>query len=105
MAAIIGILSIISMEAHAQKYDSQTLAENLGPLLASEQFCGLSYDQGAISKYVSENVDAADLEFTQKLGLYTRLAAPNLAEMSASQKTAHCTQLMRVAKSFGFIVN
>jgi hypothetical protein len=42
--------------ASAASLESLTLATALGDVLASEAFCGLSYDQDAIKKFIDENV-------------------------------------------------
>jgi hypothetical protein len=96
-------VTLFSTSAFCQKYDSLTLAQNLGYLLASETYCGFSYDQNAISKFIEQNVDASDLEFSAQLRLYTRTTKPDLETMTESQKTAHCTQSKRLAASFGFL--
>lgn len=87
----------------AQGFKSMTLASNLGTVLASEEMCGLSYDQEAIAAFIEENVDPKDMGFASNLQMMTEGQAYNLRDMSASARTAHCTQIRRVAKSYGFI--
>ena len=83
--------------------DTFQLAQSLGDVLASEQFCGLKYDQAAIATFIKDRVPANDLEFTGNLKGATSLATYSLKNMSQSEKTAHCTQIRRVAASYKFI--
>lgn len=81
----------------------QDLAWKLGSVIGSEEFCGLSYDQGAIEAFVARNVSENDMAFAAELDDQVGGTKVENKEMSASEKTAHCTQIRRVAKSFGFI--
>jgi hypothetical protein len=81
----------------------QNLAEDLATVLGSEEFCGLTYDQSAIQAFVEKRVAADDLTFAGDLNTYTGGTKYENRAMSASEKTARCTQIQRVAKSFGFI--
>lgn len=79
------------------------LATNLGTVLASEEFCGLSYDQPAIESFIAEKVDADDLSFPSTLSMMTEGSEYQLKDLSKSSKTAHCAQISRLAKTYGFI--
>ncbi|MBS1164136.1 MAG: signal recognition particle [Proteobacteria bacterium] len=98
--AWIGVFSA-SVGAAAAK-DSTDVAHALGQVLAAEEACGFSYDQAAIEAFIDKNVEANDMEFTGTLALLTGGSEYELKQMSASQKTAHCRQVGRVAKSYGF---
>ena len=78
------------------------LALKLGSVIGSEEFCGLSYDQEAIEAFIEKNVAANDMEFAPTLNTMVGGGEVENREMSPSEKTAHCTQTRRVAKSFGF---
>lgn len=80
-----------------------TLATDLGNVIASEAACGLSYDQAAISAFIESKVPADDMNFPSLLQTMIMGQEYTLQEMSTSGKTAHCTQIARVAKSYGFI--
>lgn len=82
--------------------DSNQVAMALGDVLAAEQACGFAYDQAAIETFIDKNVDAADMEFSSTLNMMTAGSKFSLDQMSPSQKTAHCRQVGRVAKSYGF---
>ena len=88
--------------ASAQGMDSMALAVNLGDVLASEAFCGLTYDQAAIGAFINKNVKAEDMGFTSTLQMMTEGKEIDLQKMSPSAKTAHCVQIARVARSYGF---
>jgi hypothetical protein len=80
----------------------QNLALNLGNVLGSEEFCGLAYDQSAIEAFIEKHVAADDRNFAADLTMTGGVKIEN-QDKSPSEKTAHCTQIRRVAKSFGFI--
>ena len=83
--------------------DSMKLSVALGDVLASEKPCNLTYKQDAIAKFIDSKVPASDMDFTSSLDTQTQGRAFMLKEMSASSRTAHCRQIERVAKSYGFI--
>nr|WP_278520431.1 signal recognition particle [Brucella anthropi] len=96
---VVGLCSIAS----AQKVDTWNIASGLGRVIASEEICGLSYSQQAIEKFIDEKVPADDLNFPGNLTIAIGGNTADLKAMSASQKTANCTQVKRIAKSYGFI--
>lgn len=79
------------------------LATEVGTVLASEEGCGLTFDQPAIAAFIEAKVPADDMSFASTLSMMTKGSAYQIEEMSASSKTAHCTQIKRVAASYGFI--
>jgi hypothetical protein len=84
------------------RLESMTLATQIGDLIASEEICGLKHDQNAIEVFIDNNVAADDLSFVSMLDTMTGGAEFTLKDMSQGQKTAHCRQIERVAKSLGF---
>lgn len=82
---------------------AQEPAEALGPVIASEDACGLSYDQAAIGAWIEANVAADDIEFTSQLSFQTQLASLQIEDMTSSNLTAHCAAITRVARHFGFV--
>lgn len=97
------VLAAASSPALAQGLESKKLASDLGAVLASEEACGLSFDQSAIAAFIEAKVPADDMSFASTLSLMTKGQEVQIEEMSASSKTAHCTQIKRVAASYGFI--
>ena len=83
--------------------ESMTLAHELGSVLASEAACGLTYDQDAIAAFIEKKVPADDMGFPSSLNMMTVGSEAQIADMSTSAKTAHCTQIRRIAKSNGFL--
>ncbi|EEE45801.1 hypothetical protein [Roseibium alexandrii] len=79
------------------------VASHLGSVLGSEAACGITIKQAAISAYIEEAVPADDIEFTSDLNSNTDLMRYELEEMPETQKNAHCVQIRRVSKAFGFI--
>ncbi|MDU8362827.1 hypothetical protein, partial [Pseudomonas syringae group sp. J309-1] len=94
------VLTLVVTEARAAA--SYEVVSNVGSVLAAEEFCGLNYDQPAIAAYIEKNVPADDMTFASSLNMQVIGVKAFQKEMSASQKTAHCTQIARVAKSYGF---
>ena len=78
-------------------------AQALGNLLASEDFCNITYNQTAIETYIDSAVPDNDMQFPSMLTLMTDSAKFNFEDMSPSQKTAHCAQIKRVAKAHDFL--
>lgn len=93
----------VSGVASADQMDSMRVASDLATVLAAEASCGLEYDQTAIEHFIEKKVSADDMGFPSSLSMLMRASGNNVEEMSASQKTAHCTQIKRVAKSYGFV--
>lgn len=81
--------------------DRITFAGSLGSVLASEEMCGLTFNQQAITDLVAAKVPADDMEFPSTLNMMVSGAEFTNKRMSASQKTAHCAQISRVAKQYG----
>jgi len=81
---------------------SDDVAHELGSMLASEKFCELTYNQEAIAAYIEQNVDEGDMGFASMLRLMTTGHSVGLKELDESGKSAHCTQIRRVAKKYNF---
>lgn len=78
------------------------LTRGLADVIASEQMCSLTYDQAAIDAFITKNVAADDMLFPATLKGAVRLSEAEQAGMTPSGVAAHCTQIRRVAKSYGF---
>ena len=87
----------------APKQDSSDVAHQLGSVLASEEFCGLSYNHDMVAAYIEKSVAADDMTFASSLQLMTDGSKSRLKGMSETAKAAHCVQISRVAKANGFI--
>lgn len=94
---------VLCPSALGQSLTSIQLATALGSLLASEKFCGLQYDQDAIQKFINSKVSEKDMNFPSTLQMMVMGSEAQNADMSPSAKTAHCTQIARIARSYGFI--
>ncbi|NKX16146.1 hypothetical protein [Brucella pseudogrignonensis] len=89
--------------ASSANFDEQKVANDLGTVLAAEEACGLSYDQDAIQKYVTEIVPSDVTSFPGTLGLWTRTRKDQMQTMTGSEKTAQCASIKSIAKTYGFI--
>jgi hypothetical protein len=94
---------LFTSAAVGQDLKSMTLANELGSVLASESLCELSYDQAAITAFIEKRVRADDLAFASTLRAMTSGQEFQMRSMTPSAKTAHCTQIRRVAKANGFV--
>lgn len=103
-AAVVVAAGLHAGAAEGSSLGSMQLASDLGTVLASEEACGLSYDQAAIARWIEERVPAEDMAFPGNLQLMTSGAEWSLGEMSVSAMTAHCVQVRRIARSYGFVV-
>ena len=97
--AAIAALSLLAFRGGpALADDSYRVAEQLGVLIGSEEFCGLVFDQGAIDDYIRTHVKPDDLDFSTHLDTQVWTARNGSKDMSASEKTARCTQVARNAR-------
>ena len=97
----IALVTALAVPAMAGDRD---LLKALASVIASEKVCGLEYDQEAIKRFINEHVKADDMQFASLLGEYVSVDVHlRLKDMSQSMLTAHCTQIRRVAESYGFL--
>lgn len=80
-----------------------SFATELGSVLASEETCGLSYDQDAIAAFIAQTGPADQMGFASQLNMATRGQALMIKDQSASARTAHCAAITATARHFGFI--
>ena len=100
LATTLALAGIAS--AHADDL-SITVALNLGSVIGSEQACGLMYDRDAIERFITEHVKASDMSFPSTLNMMTMGTKSQIESMTESSLKAHCTQIRRIAKEYGFI--
>ncbi|MBU2533339.1 MAG: signal recognition particle [Alphaproteobacteria bacterium] len=94
---------LLASSAAAQSMNSSQVAIDLGTVLASEDACGLTYDQAAITGYIEDKVEADDMSFPSTLQMMTESTRYDIEDMSTSSLTAHCAQIRRIAKSYNFV--
>jgi len=94
---------VASGAVQAEESDSIAVALALGTVLGSEGFCNLSFDQAAIKRFVAAKVKQDDMQFPSTLTMMTEGTKFQNTQMSPSEKTAHCAQIERVARSYEFI--
>lgn len=99
-AVVLGLL--LPLGATPALPASFELTQGLADVIAAESFCGLTYDQAAIAAFIDAEVAADDIEFTSSLKGLLYLAEASQKDMSPSATTAHCTQVKRLAKTYGF---
>lgn len=95
----------VSMSAQAFAWsdlDRMQVASALGTVLAAEEVCGLSFDQEAVRGFIDEKVPADDMQFPGMLQTMTMGAGHQLDETNGAARAAHCRQVERVARSYGF---
>lgn len=99
---VLALLAGSAGGAQAQDMKSMQLATQLGSVLASEELCGLAYDQAAIEAFIEKSVKADDMGFASTLKLMTTGQDFQNKSLTTSGRTAHCAQIRRVVKSYGF---
>ena len=97
------VTSLTPSAVSSQGLETIQRAQELGTVLAAEQFCGLAYDQVAVGAWIDANVDPTDMQFAPMLQAMTGGASYILDNMTESQKTAHCRAVSQSARSAGFI--
>lgn len=102
-ALVLSMYWMIAPASADSSLQSLTIASELGTVLASEEFCGLTFKQVAIGAFVEKKVKSDDMEFAGNLEMQVMGSKELFKDMGQSQKTAHCTQIKRVAKTYGFI--
>ncbi|MFB2530686.1 hypothetical protein ACEYYA_00795 [Paracoccus sp. p3-h83] len=78
-------------------------ASGIGTLMASEKYCGLTYDQAAITAYVTAQTPAGDLNFAQQIDVGRMGEEFAQKDRPDSGKTAHCAAIAKAAADHGFI--
>lgn len=79
------------------------MAMNLGTVIGSEEPCGLSYNIGAIERFVAANIPDDDMTFMDSMNASVWAAGEDMQGYSEAQKAAHCAQIRRIALRNGFI--
>ena len=79
----------------------RTITHDLGAVIGSEAFCGMTLDQAGISTYIEQNIPADQIDFPTNLNMAVLGAQMYFDGMSASTKLAYCTGITRSAKAFG----
>lgn len=100
LAAVTSSILFFALPSAAK--DPMVVANELADVIGSEKWCGLTYDQAAIESFISANVPEDAMGFTSMLQLMIDGGTSEREGMSPSQKTAHCTQIKRVAKHYNF---
>jgi len=102
--AIAIALIVAAAKARADDINPADTALQLGTVIGSEQTCDLTYDQDAIERFINEHVSASDMSFPSLLSMFTDGTKAEILGMSQSSLTAHCAQIRRIAKQYGFVV-
>lgn len=103
MRLCLALLVFVALGGSASAQESMRIALDLGTVIGSEKGCGLSFDQAAIEDFIEAKVPATDMEFMTTMNMSASVADDELSGFSASQKTAHCAQVRRVAQANGFL--
>lgn len=102
LSAAMAILPASPGLAEMSDLEVMQLSAALGQVLASEEFCGLTYDQAAITAFIAENVSPDRLDFAGNLQMMTMAAGIEQQNMSESAKTAHCAAIGQTARHYSF---
>lgn len=103
LVAAAGLAATVVSTPSFSNMDTMIIANELGSILAAEDFCGLTFDVKAVEAYIEKAVPADDISFPSSLSIQTQGSKYMQQEYSGAQKAAHCAQVSRVARSFGFI--
>lgn len=102
-AILAATAAVLSQSAFALSDDPVRIALDLGTVIGSEQACGLSYDLAAIEAFIDSNAPASDMQFMSTMNTSVSATHYDMRRFSEAQKAAHCAQIRRVAKSYGFV--
>lgn len=98
-----GVAALAVPAAALDQMERLQLLNGLSTVMASEELCGLSYDQAAIEAYVDAEVPADDMSFISELALMVMGAGALHESLTESQRTAHCAAVRRSARHYGFL--
>ncbi len=75
----------------------------LATVLGSETVCGFEYDEDTIKTFITQqHIDENDATFVSDLSLISQGQKSDIEKMSKGMLAAHCVQIRRVAKQYGF---
>lgn len=77
----------------------------LGKLIASEEYCGMTFDQSAIEQWIGENVPATAMDFPQLMEMGGASEEYERQDRTDSAKTAHCAAMRQTARHYRFIAS
>ncbi len=100
---LVAILAILAAGPALAQRDSTTVAIELGTMLGSEAYCGLSYRPEAVEDFIGQHVSPSDMGFASTLEMMTSGTEYDLDGKSPSAKAAHCSAVTRSARHYGFI--
>jgi len=103
LPAFVCVMVLFAASSVRAREDSEALAVSLGEVLGSEDFCGLKYDQSAVTAFMDKNVKKDDTEFSSKLRMVTGWTHYRNGIMPDSDKPDQCAEIERVARSYGLI--
>jgi hypothetical protein len=100
-----GMAPLFAGSAYAGDYPAlelYTMHLELYTMLASEEACGLHYDQAAIERFMTKSFKPDDDVFAV-MGSAVAGNKRLVDGMTGSTLTAHCVQVRRYAKQYGFV--
>jgi hypothetical protein len=74
----------------------------LQTMLGSEEACSLHYDQAAIERFMTKYFKPDNMEVVSTMAVMVNGNKILVGQMSPSTLTAHCAQVRRAAKYYGF---
>ncbi len=99
---IFAALALTQMTTAAQAI-SRKSAVVLGRVLASEEPCGLTYNQEAIGNWIDKNTDPSNRDFPRFLSIGAASIRLQFKTMNTGSKTVHCRSVEGTARYLGFI--
>lgn len=97
------IATVILVPSIAEAKSNRGLAKLMAPVLASETYCGLEYNQSAIVDWIDRNSIPGDLNFIKQLSARTNLEDVLTRQKSGGILTAHCRAIKRAAEHYGLM--
>ena len=82
---------------------ASNLTNALAAILASDNYCQLTYSEDAIRDYIIKNVKPNDTEFLSDLHFSRQSEEYSHEKMSQSEKIVYCTHVRQMAEYLGFL--
>lgn len=106
-AIILCVVNIAQASGEMSEKERNQFLRDMANIVAAESFCHLSYDNQAISDYISAKIPPTDMAFGDDFRRETYNTKMVLQETAKEQsaRTIYCTAEIRAAHQLGFIKN
>jgi hypothetical protein len=103
MRLMIALVFALPVAAHADSVPGYLLASQVAEITASADACGYALDADAVSAFVRDAVDPADLSFAPAFRMSERIVAQSIEGYDLIALAAHCAAVSASASALGLV--